>query len=80
MIGFESDEVAFQKLPARLRNMTDEQLIQFGKSVRELAAPSVIATANPFQRKLDEARAECKRRKNLQMKNPAKNVCWKRPA
>ena len=64
MIGFESDEVALQKLRARLRNMSDEQLIQFGKSVRELAAPSVAVTANPFQRQLDEARAEWKRRKS----------------
>jgi hypothetical protein len=62
MIGFESDEVALQKLRARLRNMTDEQLIQFGKSVRELAAPSVTATENSFQRQLDEARVEWRRR------------------
>jgi len=63
VIGFESQEVAFQKLRERLRNMTDEQLIKFGKSVRELAAPSVTAAANPFQRQLEEARAEWKRRK-----------------
>jgi hypothetical protein len=36
--------------------MTDEELIRFGKDVRELAE-------NPFQRQLDEARAEWKRRK-----------------
>jgi hypothetical protein len=70
MIGFESDEVTLQKLRARLRNMTDEQLIQFGKSVRELAAPSVAATANPFQRQLEEARAEWKRRRELQVNKP----------
>ncbi len=78
MIGFESDEIILQKLRERLRSMTDEELIEFGKSVRELASPSVAATANPFQQQLEEARAEWKRRKNLQMKNPAKNVCWKR--
>jgi hypothetical protein len=75
MIGFESDEVALQKLRARLRNMTEEQLIQFGKSVRELAAPSVTATANSFQRQLDEARVEWKRRKELQTNKPVKEVC-----
>ena len=37
--------------------MTDEELIRFGKDVRKLAAE------NPFQRQLDEARAEWKRRK-----------------
>jgi hypothetical protein len=75
MIGFESDEVALQRLRARLRNMTDEQLIQFGKSVRKLAWPSVTATANPFQRQLEEARAEWKRRKELQMNKPVKEEC-----
>jgi len=33
MIGFESDEIALQKLRKRLQNMTDEELIKFGKSV-----------------------------------------------
>jgi hypothetical protein len=35
---------------------SDEELIRFGKEVRRLAE-------NPFQRQLDEARAEWKRRK-----------------
>jgi hypothetical protein len=70
MIGFESDEVALQKLRARLRNMTDRELIEFGKSVRELAAPSVTATANSFQRQLEDARAEWKRRKESQVNKP----------
>ena len=56
MIGFESDEAILHKLRARLRRMTDEELIRFGKDVRKLAE-------NPFQRQLDEARAEWKRRK-----------------
>jgi hypothetical protein len=37
---------------------SDEELIKFGKDVRRLAE-------NPFQRQLDEARAEWKRRKQL---------------
>jgi len=55
-IGFDSDQVILNKLRERLRRMTDEELIRFGKDVRKLAA-------NPFQRQLDEARAEWKRRK-----------------
>ena len=58
MIGFESDEAILQKLRERLRSMTDEELIRFGKGVRRLAE-------NPFQRQLDEARAEWKRRKRF---------------
>jgi hypothetical protein len=56
MIGFESDEAILHKLRARLRRMTDEELIKFGKDVRRLAE-------NPFQRQLEEARKEWKRRK-----------------
>ena len=55
-IGFDSDEIILDKLRERLRRMTDEELIRFGKEVRRLAE-------NPFQRQLDEARAEWKRRK-----------------
>jgi hypothetical protein len=55
-IGFDSEEIILDKLRERLRRMTDKELIEFGKNVRRLAE-------NPFQRQLDEARAECKRRK-----------------
>jgi hypothetical protein len=55
-IGFDSDEVILEKLRERLRRMSDEELIKFGKEVRRLAE-------NPFQRQLDAARAEWKRRK-----------------
>jgi hypothetical protein len=58
MIGFESDEAILQKLRERLRRMTDEELIKFGKDVRRLAE-------NPFQRQLEEARKEWKRRKRF---------------
>jgi hypothetical protein len=55
-ISFESDEEVLRKLREKLRKMTDEELIKFGKDVRRLAE-------NPFQRQLEEARAEWKRRK-----------------
>jgi hypothetical protein len=55
-ISFESEEIILEKLRKRLRRMTDEELIRFEKDVRKLAE-------NPFQRQLEEARAEWKRRK-----------------
>ncbi len=57
-ISFESEEIVLNKLRERLRRMTDEELIKFGKDVRRLAE-------NPFQRQLEEARAEWRRRKGL---------------
>jgi uncharacterized protein HemY len=56
-ISFQSDEEALRKLRERLRKMTDEELVRFGKEIRWLAE-------NPFQRQLEEARAEWKRRKS----------------
>src|SRR6266478_4610277 len=56
-ISFESEEIILRKLRERLRRMTDEELIKFGKDVRRLAE-------NPFTRQLAEARAEWKRRKS----------------
>jgi len=55
-ISFQSDEEVLRKLRERLRKMTDDEFVRFGKEVRRLAE-------NPFQRQLDEARAEWKRRK-----------------
>jgi hypothetical protein len=55
-IGFQSDEEILRTLREKLRKMTDEELIRFGKQVRSLAE-------NPFQWQLGEARAEWKRRK-----------------
>jgi uncharacterized protein HemY len=57
-ISFESEEIIQKKLRDRLRRMTDEELIRFGKEVRRLAE-------NPFQRQLEEARKEWKRRNQL---------------
>jgi hypothetical protein len=55
-ISFQSDEEVLRNLRDRLRKMSDTELVKFGKKVRELAE-------NPFQRQLEEARAEWKRRK-----------------
>ena len=55
-ISFQSDEEVLRKLRDKLRKMSDEELIRFGREVKKLAE-------NPFQRQLEEARAEWKRRK-----------------
>jgi hypothetical protein len=55
-ISFQSDEEVLRKLRDKLRKMSDEELIKFGKDVRRLAA-------NPFEQQLEEARAGWKRRK-----------------
>ena len=67
MIGFESDEAILQELRERLRSMSDNELIQFGKTVRSLSA-GPTGTSNPFQRQLDEARAEWKQPKNYRIR------------
>jgi hypothetical protein len=61
-IGFDSEEIILEKLRGRLRRMTDKELIESGKNVRKLAE-------NPFQRQLEEARAEWKRRKEAASSN-----------
>ena len=63
MISFQSDEAILENLRERLRRMTDQELIKFGKEVRRLAE-------NPFQKQLEEARKEWKRRKELQDSKP----------
>ena len=55
-ISFQSDEAVVEMLRERLRSMTDEELIRFGKEVKRLAE-------NPFQRQLEEARREWRRRR-----------------
>ena len=57
-ISFQSDEEVLRKLRDRLCQMTDAELIKFGKDVRRLAE-------NPFQKQLEEARREWKRRKRF---------------
>jgi hypothetical protein len=61
-IAFESDEVQLLKLRERLRTMSDEELIRFGKQVRGLSTPRVSVTPDPWKAQLEEARAEWRRR------------------
>jgi hypothetical protein len=67
MIGFESDEAILQKLRERLRSMTDNELIQFGRTVSKLSE-GPAGTSNPFKQQLEEARAEWKQRKNYRIR------------
>ncbi len=62
-IGFESDEVRLSKLRDRLRLMSDEELIQFGKECRNLVrAKRVSASPDPWPAQLKAAREEWRRR------------------
>ncbi len=62
-IGFESEEVQLRKLRDRLRLMSDEELIQFGKERRNLVrARRVSASPDPWPAQLETAREEWRRR------------------
>jgi hypothetical protein len=61
-IAFESSEVELQKLRERLRLMSDEELVKFGKMVRGLSEPRVGVVNDPWPPQLQEARAEWRRR------------------
>jgi hypothetical protein len=61
-IAFESEEIQLQKLRERLRVMSDEELVKFGKQVRALSAPRVGVVNDPWPAQLQEARAEWRRR------------------
>jgi hypothetical protein len=62
-IGFESEEVQLRKLRDRLRAMSDEELIQFGKECRNLVRlRRVSASPDPWPAQLEGAKEEWKRR------------------
>ena len=56
-IAFESPEVRLRKLRERLRLMSDEELVKFGKMVRGLSEPRVSVMPDPWKEQLQEARA-----------------------
>ena len=61
-IAFESEEVLLQKLRERLRLMSDEELVKFGKMARGLSEPRVSLMPDPWKEQLQEARVEWRRR------------------
>ena len=59
------DEIDLERLRARLRGMTDQQLRQFGKAARYMVSPYANLGKHPlpvFVIQLEEARAEWRRR------------------
>jgi hypothetical protein len=62
MISFESGPVYVQKLRERMRTMSDEQLVEFGKLAKSLCGIRVSGTPDPYKVQSDEARAEWRRR------------------
>jgi hypothetical protein len=61
-VGFESEEIHLYRLRERLRAMSDEALITFGKQTRLLCGIRVSGTADPYKIQLREARQEWRRR------------------
>jgi hypothetical protein len=61
-VGFESEEMHLRRLRERLRAMSDEALITFGKQTRQLCGIRVSGTPDPYKRDLEEARKEWKSR------------------
>jgi hypothetical protein len=67
IISFESSEVQSQELRERLRAMSNDELIQIGKEMRKLAEPRRVSpTPDPWQIRLEMARAEWRRRRQQQ--------------
>jgi hypothetical protein len=66
MYQFTGEGVDLDQLRERLRGMTDEELLQFGKAARNMCSPEANLGKPPrkaFVIQLEEARAEWKRRK-----------------
>jgi hypothetical protein len=61
-LAFESSETQLQKLRERLGQMSDDELIRFGKMIRSLSEPRVSVTPDPWKAQLNEARTEWRRR------------------
>jgi hypothetical protein len=62
MIGFESGPVYLHRLRERLKQMSDEELIAFGKHARKHTAVRVSGTPDPYKIQLDEAIREWRTR------------------
>jgi hypothetical protein len=61
-VGFLSEEESLRQLRERLRQMSDDELIKFGKMVRQLSAPRVGVIHDPWPVQLQAAREEWRRR------------------
>ena len=66
MYSFTKDDIDLDDLRARLRKMTDAELVAFGKAARRMCSPAANLgkpPREPFVIQLREARAEWKRRR-----------------
>src|SRR5260370_22155745 len=63
-VGFLSDDNLRERRRAELRAMTDDQLIQHGRTIRRIIGPHNPNVKPPegFARQLEDARAEWRRR------------------
>jgi hypothetical protein len=59
-IGFQSEEVQLGSLRKRLRLVSDDELVRFGKTARSLCRNRDCP--DTFKRQLEEAQAEWRRR------------------
>jgi hypothetical protein len=53
VIGFDSEDTTLRKLREQLRQMSDEELITFGKYARSLAGLRISGTGDPYKVKLE---------------------------
>jgi hypothetical protein len=52
-IAYESEKVQLRKLRERLRKMSDDELIAFGNTVRNLSGPRVSPTPDLWKARLN---------------------------
>ena len=69
-LAFESDETHPAKLRERLRKMSDEELIKFGKMVRGLSAPRVGVTPDPWKQQLAQGACRMEATASENIKSP----------
>jgi hypothetical protein len=68
MIGFRDD--GLESIPSKLRNMTETELVRFGKTLRDKWDKSLKADQKKNQIELKEARTEWRRRHPKRRTNP----------
>jgi hypothetical protein len=64
-VGFQSEDDLRERRIAELRRMTDDQLIEHGKTIKRIIGPHNPNVKPPegFLRQLEDARAEWRRRR-----------------
>jgi hypothetical protein len=63
VVSFESEETQLRKLRDRLRQMSDKELVKFGKSVRCPSEPRVSVTLDPWKAQVAATASERMTRK-----------------